>query len=53
MLSIFLEIETLLFIFILTWTFDTFAYLFGKKFGKHKIILLYHQKNHGKGLLEV
>ena len=25
-------------IFILTWTFDTFAYLFGITFGKHKII---------------
>lgn len=25
------------FIFILTWTFDTFAYLIGIKFGKHKI----------------
>ena len=26
-----------LFIFILTWTFDTFAYLIGIRFGKHKI----------------
>jgi phosphatidate cytidylyltransferase len=24
--------------FIFTWTFDTFAYLFGVKFGKHKIM---------------
>jgi len=30
--------EIILFIFILTWTFDTFAYLFGVKFGKHKIM---------------
>ena len=27
-----------LLILILTWTFDTFAYLFGIKFGKHKIM---------------
>ena len=27
----------ILLIFILTWTFDTFAYLLGIKFGKHKI----------------
>jgi len=38
MTAFFLESETLLFIFILTWTFDTFAYLFGVKFGKHKIM---------------
>lgn len=29
--------ETVLIIFILTWTFDTFAYLLGIKFGKNKI----------------
>ena len=28
----------ILFMFILTWTFDTFAYLVGVKFGKHKIL---------------
>lgn len=28
----------ILFMFILTWTFDTFAYLIGIKFGKHKIM---------------
>ena len=28
----------ILFMFILTWTFDTFAYLVGIKFGKHKIM---------------
>ena len=34
----FIKQELVLFIFILTWTFDTFAYLVGVKFGKHKII---------------
>ena len=38
MLALLLEVEILLFIFTLTWTFDTFAYLFGVKFGKHKIM---------------
>ena len=31
----FIKTELVLFIFILTWTFDTFAYLVGVKFGKH------------------
>ena len=30
--------KLVLLMFILTWTFDTFAYLLGVKFGKHKII---------------
>ena len=30
--------KIILFIFILTWTFDTFAYLFGVKFGRQKIM---------------
>ena len=30
--------ELILFMFILTWTFDTFAYVIGVKFGKHKIL---------------
>ncbi|MDC0249572.1 phosphatidate cytidylyltransferase [Flavobacteriales bacterium] len=30
--------KLVLFMFILTWTFDTFAYLVGVRFGKHKII---------------
>ena len=30
--------KVILFIFILTWTFDTFAYLFGVRFGKTKIM---------------
>ena len=33
-----IDTELILFIFILTWTFDTFAYLVGVKFGKHKIL---------------
>ena len=33
-----IELKTLLFVFILTWTFDTFAYLIGTKYGKHKMI---------------
>jgi len=28
----------LLFIYTLTWTFDTFAYLFGTRFGRHKLL---------------
>ena len=31
-----LKTDLILFIFILTWTFDTFAYIFGRKFGKNK-----------------
>ena len=34
----FIKTELVLLMFILTWTFDTFAYLVGVKFGKHKII---------------
>ena len=34
----FIKTELILFMFILTWTFDTFAYLVGIKFGKHKIM---------------
>jgi len=30
--------NTVLYLFILTWSFDTFAYLFGVKFGKHRIM---------------
>ncbi len=38
MLAILLDKELLLLLFLLTWTFDTFAYLFGIKFGKNKIM---------------
>ena len=34
----FIKTELVLLMFILTWTFDTFAYLVGVKFGKHKIM---------------
>ena len=34
----FIKTELVLLMFILTWTFDTFAYLVGIKCGKHKII---------------
>lgn len=33
-----IELKLLLFVFILTWIFDTFAYLIGTKYGKHKMI---------------
>ncbi len=33
-----IELKIILFVFILTWTFDTFAYLIGTKYGKHKMI---------------
>jgi len=38
MLALLLKQEIILFLFILTWTFDTFAYLLGIKFGKNKIM---------------
>ena len=33
-----IELKILLFVFVLTWIFDTFAYLVGTKYGKHKMI---------------
>ena len=39
----------ILFIFLLTWTFDTFAYLFGVKFGKHKIMPFISPKKSWEG----
>jgi len=38
MFALLLKQEIILFLFILTWTFDTFAYLFGVRFGKTKIM---------------
>ena len=38
MLALLLKQEIILFLFILTWTFDTFAYLLGIQFGKNKIM---------------
>ena len=37
MLSLKIDYKCLLFIFILTWIFDTFAYVFGKNLGKNKM----------------
>ena len=51
MLALFLKVETLLFIYLLTWTFDTFAYLFGVKFGKHKIMPLISPKKSWEGFI--
>ena len=39
----------ILLILILTWTFDTFAYLFGVKFGKHKIMISISPKKSWEG----
>ena len=33
-----IDYNTILYIFIITWSFDTFAYLFGVKLGKHRIM---------------
>ena len=37
-----------LLMFVLTWTFDSFAYLVGKKFGKNKILPSISPKKSGK-----
>jgi phosphatidate cytidylyltransferase len=41
----------ILFIFILTWTFDTFAYIFGVNFGKRKILPSISPKKSYEGFL--
>lgn len=41
----------ILFMFILTWTFDTFAYVIGVKFGKHKIMPSISPKKSWEGFL--
>jgi len=51
MLALFLKVEILLFIYLLTWTFDTFAYLFGVKFGKHKIMPSISPKKSWEGFI--
>ena len=51
MLALFLEVKTLLFIYLLTWIFDTFAYLFGVKFGKHKIMPSISPKKSWEGFI--
>lgn len=47
----FLETELVLLMFILTWTFDTFAYLVGMKFGKHKILPSVSPKKSWEGFI--
>jgi phosphatidate cytidylyltransferase len=47
----FIKTELILIIFILTWTFDTFAYLVGIKFGKHKIIATVSPKKSWEGFV--
>jgi len=44
-----IEQNIILYLFILTWTFDTFAYLFGVKFGKHKIMQTISPKKSWEG----
>ena len=46
-----IDTELILFMFILTWTFDTFAYLVGVKFGKHKILPPVSPKKSWEGFL--
>ena len=41
----------ILLIFILTWTFDTFAYLVGVQYGKHKIIPSISPKKSWEGFI--
>jgi len=43
--------DLILFMFILTWTFDTFAYLFGVKFGKNKIMPKISPKKSWEGFI--
>ena len=46
-----IDTELILFMFILTWTFDTFAYLVGVKFGKHKILPSVSPKKSWEGFI--
>ena len=47
----FIKTELVLLMFILTWTFDTFAYLLGIKFGKHKIMPTVSPKKSWEGFV--
>jgi phosphatidate cytidylyltransferase len=47
----FIKTELVLLMFILTWTFDTFAYLVGVKFGKHKIMPTVSPKKSWEGFV--
>ena len=49
MLALLLKQEIILFLFILTWTFDTFAYLLGIQFGKNKIMASISPKKSWEG----
>ena len=41
-----------LILLVLTWVFDSFAYIIGSKFGKNRIMPKFPRKNLGKGFLE-
>jgi len=43
--------DIILYLFALTWTFDTFAYIFGVKFGKHKILPSISPKKSWEGFI--
>lgn len=43
--------EVIVYLFILVWTFDTFAYLFGIKFGKNKILATISPKKSWEGFV--
>ena len=43
--------KVILYLFALTWTFDTFAYIFGVKFGKHKILPSISPKKSWEGFI--
>ena len=43
--------EVILYLFALTWTFDTFAYILGVKFGKHKILPSISPKKSWEGFI--
>ena len=45
------EPSIILFMFILTWTFDTFAYLVGIQYGKHKIMTSISPKKSWEGFV--
>ena len=47
----FITVKLVLLMFILTWTFDTFAYITGVKFGKHKIMPSISPKKSWEGFL--
>ena len=46
-----LNTNLILFMFVLTWVFDTFAYIVGVKFGKHKIMPSISPKKSWEGFM--